>query len=252
MLEFDWTTFILEILNFLVLVWILQRLFYRPILARLDARQQKINADIEHAAQLSTAAEALRQQYASQLLDWEQQKENSRLQLQAELAELRNTALDNLKQTLSDEETRLHSRNEALMTSRVSALTRKATETAYQQVSQLLRRIASKELTQRVLGVFLEDFCNLAEMEREALHKAAALALANQTSIKISSAHELDAEDRNAISETLSREINVNLEVVFTQDPDLIAGIRVLIGDCVLHTNLADELAFFRQHAAHD
>ena len=32
-MELDWTTFVLEIVNFLVLVWILQRYLYRPVLA---------------------------------------------------------------------------------------------------------------------------------------------------------------------------------------------------------------------------
>ena len=55
MMQFDWTTFILEMLNFLVLVWILQRLIYRPVLAMLDARQQRLK-DESGRAELSIRA----------------------------------------------------------------------------------------------------------------------------------------------------------------------------------------------------
>ena len=38
-MQFDWTTFVLEVLNFLVLLWILKRFLYQPVLDVLDARQ---------------------------------------------------------------------------------------------------------------------------------------------------------------------------------------------------------------------
>ena len=82
MMQFDWTTFILEILNFLVLVWILQRFIYRPVLAMLDARQQRIKDETGRAEQLRSDAEALRQQYESRLADWSREQESGRRQLE--------------------------------------------------------------------------------------------------------------------------------------------------------------------------
>ena len=38
-MELDWTTFVLEVINFLVLVWILRRYLYRPVLNTLAARK---------------------------------------------------------------------------------------------------------------------------------------------------------------------------------------------------------------------
>ena len=48
-MEFDWTTFALEALNFLVLVWLLKRFFYRPVLAVIEARRAETAKTIADA-----------------------------------------------------------------------------------------------------------------------------------------------------------------------------------------------------------
>ena len=47
-MELSWSTFILEAINFLVLVWILKRFLYKPVLDVIERRKagiEKIQAD---------------------------------------------------------------------------------------------------------------------------------------------------------------------------------------------------------------
>jgi len=250
MMQFDWTTFILEILNFLVLVWILQRFLYRPVLTMLDARQQHIKDETEHAEQLRSEAEALRQKYEQQLADWTRRQESSRHQLEEELAQLRSSALENLKQTLADEETKLHARNQTLIAARESALVREAAGAAYGQAAAMLQRLASPRLTRNIADVFLEDLQNMSESEQAALHKAAEMLIA-ASAVEVVSAHSLEETVRARLSQALSAAAGQALLLAFREDPALIAGLRVVVGECQLHANLADELAFFRRQANH-
>jgi F-type H+-transporting ATPase subunit b len=250
MMQFDWTTFILEILNFLVLVWILQRFLYRPVLAMLDARQQGIKEETERATQLRSAAEALRQQYEQRLADWNQQQETSRRQLDEELAQLRSTATENLKQTLADEEAKLRVRNQTLIAAREAALIREAAGAAYGQAAAMLQRLASPPLTQRIVEVFLQDLLNMPDSEQTALRKAASMLIA-ASAVEVLSAHPLSEADQSRVQETLSTVAGQALQLTFKEDPALIAGLRAVVGECQLHANLADELAFFRRQANH-
>ncbi len=250
MMQFDWTTFILEILNFLVLVWILQRFLYRPVLAMLDARQQRIKDETEHAAQLRNKAEALRQQFEQRLTDWNQQQETSRRQLDEELTQLRNTATENLKQTLADEEAKLRVRNQTLIAAREAALIREAAGAAYGQAAAMLQRLASPQLTQRIVEVFLQDLLNMPDSEQTALRKAAAILIA-ASAVELVSAHPLSETDQERVKETLSNVAGQTLQLTFKEDPALLAGLRAIVGECQLHANLADELAFFRRQANH-
>lgn len=250
MMEFDWTTFTLEIVNFLVLVWILQRFLYRPMLSMLDARQQRIKDETERAEHLRLEAETLRQQYEERLADWSQRQETSRHELDAELARLRRSALETLQKSLADEEAKQRIRNQSSIDSREAALVREAAETAYAQAALMLQRLASPQLTHRIAEIFLEDLSTLSESDQTALRKAAAM-LIPASAIELVSAHPLPDQMASALSLALSQAAGQNLSFVFRVDPALIAGLRAVIGECQLHANLADELAFFRRQANH-
>ena len=60
-MEFNFSTFALEIVNFLILIWILQRLFYKPVLAVIARRKQHIDQTLAEARKLHQEAEDLRQ-----------------------------------------------------------------------------------------------------------------------------------------------------------------------------------------------
>ena len=250
-MEFDWTTFFLEILNFLVLLWILRRFIYRPILSSLDARQQRIKEETMRAEQLRNEAETLRHQYEARLTDWNQECELNRHQLEQELAQLRNTGLENLKKTLADEAAKSRVRNEAALAAHESALLREARSAAYSHVSLMLQRLASPELTHSIVGIFLEDLGHLPEIDQNALRKAATMLIA-ASAVEIISAHPLNDVDRSALADGLSATAGQDLTFTFTEDPNLIAGLRAVVGECQLHANLADELAFFRREVRHD
>ncbi|MEC4749926.1 F0F1 ATP synthase subunit delta [Methylomicrobium sp. Wu6] len=249
-MQLDWTTFILEILNFLVLVWILQRFLYRPVLDLLAARQQKIREASEQAQKQHDEAETLRLHYESRLADWHQECEHSRLQLNEQLALLKTQEMAKLKQALADEEEKLRVRNETLLAAREAELLRSAANQAYGEAARMLNRLASPELTQRIAAVLLQDLAALPENDRALLCKAAG-ALKENEAATIVSAHSLDLATRAAIETALVTVSGKILPAAFSEDPELIAGLRAIVGECVLHANLADELEFFRRQANH-
>ena len=251
MMEFDWTTFILEIVNFLVLVWILQRFLYRPMLNMLDARQQRLKDEAEHAEQLRDEAEALRQEYELRLADWERQQEAGRHALDEELAQLRRSALETLQKTLVDEDSKWRIRNQSLAETREATLIREAAGAAYGQVATLLQRLASPQLTRSIVDIFLEDLRDLPESDQTVLNKAAAMLIA-ASAAEIISAHPLPEALKITLNQALSQAAGQHLPLGFRVDAGLIAGIRVVVGECQLHANLADELAYFRRQTHHD
>jgi F-type H+-transporting ATPase subunit b len=249
-MQFDWTTFILEILNFLVLVWILQHFLYRPILDLLAARRRKILAIREDAQHMRAEAEAMRLQYESRLADWQQECENSRRELNEELAQARTRETDNLKAALSGEEEKLRARNAKLLAAREAELLRSAAGQAYAEAALMLQRLASPELTLRIAGLFLEDVAALPENDRRLLSEAAGALKENDT-VSIVAAHALPSVTLARIETALSAASGKSLHAEYSEDPGLIAGLRAVVGECELHANLADELEFFRRQANH-
>jgi F-type H+-transporting ATPase subunit b len=247
-MQIDWTTFALEVLNFLVLIWILKHFFYQPVLGVLDERKARIAAEKRQAEQLRDDAAALKRQYEARLADWQREREQSRHRLEQELADLRTAAMDGLRKRLADEEAKARVRSEGLAASRETALRKEASREAYRAAAAMLKRVASPALTASIAQVFCEDLGALPAPQRDALRRAAA-ALGNDGAVEIAAAHRLDESSRNRVAGAIAHASDRSLRPVFTEAPELVAGLRATVGECLLTANLADELAFFRSDA---
>lgn len=68
-MSIDWITVGAQILNFLVLIWLLKRFLYRPILDGIDAREAEIATRMGEAAAICGRAEAKEAEYRAQITD---------------------------------------------------------------------------------------------------------------------------------------------------------------------------------------
>lgn len=66
-------TLIAQILNFLVLVFVLAKFAYKPLLGIMEERRNKIASDLEAADKAKADAEAVRAEYAAKLADARQE-----------------------------------------------------------------------------------------------------------------------------------------------------------------------------------
>ncbi|MGI6262829.1 MAG: F0F1 ATP synthase subunit B [Succiniclasticum sp.] len=68
MIQFD-ATFFAQILNFLILLFILGKFAYKPLMKVLDERRARVANDLETAEKTRVEAEALKEQYSKQLAE---------------------------------------------------------------------------------------------------------------------------------------------------------------------------------------
>ena len=245
-MQIDWTTFLLEILNFLVLVWLLKRFFYKPVLAVLDKRRATIEAETSEAARLKEEADALVSQYQARMRDWEQEREKLRHDLDGEIASEREKRMAALKKSLSEEADAARVRETKTRTDREASIAASARGEAFSAVGALLTRLASPCLTSTIVAVFLEDLASLGEAERRELEQAVAH-LAPEHKVEVASAHPLSTAEQASVATALGKAVGHEVNTSFKLEPDLLAGMQVSAGECLLSADLASELAFFRE-----
>lgn len=68
-MSIDWITVGAQIVNFLVLVWLLKRFLYRPILDGIDAREAEIVARMGEAAEIEAAADRQKAEYERKIAE---------------------------------------------------------------------------------------------------------------------------------------------------------------------------------------
>lgn len=250
-MQFDWTTFALEGLNFLVLMWILTRFLYRPVLGVLDARRKAVADQVGAAQKTRAEAEAIKAQYEARLSDWQKEREQARQALASELAAERGARLEALAVELGAERDKAAQRDAVAAASRAQAQAREAAANAYRHAGAMLQRLASDQLTARIAAMFEQDLRGWDAARRAGLIDAAA-ALRPGEAACVSSAHPLDDAARQQIAQALEHVLGSVPPLQFALAPELVAGLRVALGPCLLQASLADELEFFRTQDAHD
>lgn len=243
-MELNSSTFILEIINFLILVWILKRFFYKPVLDVIARRKADIEETVANAQTIQNNAEALEQQYASRLIDWEREKQAAQRTLADELQQQRDRQLAALQRELETE----REKEEVLIQRKLENERQQIVETALLQGGQfatrLLSAVSGPELEQRLTALLLDQLKKLPADQRDRLRAVNAQALDQAI---ITSAYPLDDSTRQTLEQACKKTLQVNGTFHYQQDPNLLAGLRINIGSWVLTTNLQDELKGFAQ-----
>lgn len=242
-MELSWSTFLLEGINFLVLLWILQRLFYRPVLAILARRRAEVEQTLNEAKEMHETAEALRRQYQGRLSEWEQERAKARGALREELEAERERRLQALSEELAQEE----EKNQVAEQRRIESQRRETEQSALQQgarfAARLLSQLAGPELEARLLELVTGELQNLSEERRETLARSAAGS--GPAAVVVDSAYPIEEERRVALEHALRKAVGVETVFEYRQDEALVAGIRISLGPWVLHANVQDELKAF-------
>jgi F-type H+-transporting ATPase subunit b len=243
-MELSWTTFALEVLNFLVLVWILKRFLYKPVLSMIERRKAGIEQMRSDSERMRGEAEVLRQRFEGRLADWEREKEKARAQLLDEINAERARLLKGLQASLEQEREKAR----ALEERRLGDLARQAEEAAIAQgglfASRLLSRLAGPDLEARLVGLALEDVQILPADQRQIIRDACSKA---EMRAKITSAFPLSQDRRKALEAGLQQLIGRPVSIEWVEDNKLLAGVRISLGPWVLSANLQDELKFFTE-----
>lgn len=246
-MELNWSTFALEIVNFLILVWILKRFLYQPILGVIARRREGVEKTLSDAQALKDEAEAMKDKYQHRLADWEQEKAGAREALQQEIQAERNRQLERLQTALAQE----REKDRILAERRQEELARRQEEAsiglAARFVQRLLARFAGPELEARIIEATLEDLTQLPADQQTALQTTYGN---NAVPLQVTSAYPLDRVRRDQLQQALERLLGAAADCRFQQDPELIAGLRIALGSWVVQANLRDELRFFTE-AAH-
>lgn len=242
----SWSTLILEIVNFLVLVWILKHFLYRPVLRVIEERRAGIEATLTEAKKRQAEAEKLRAQYENRLAAWQQEKQKASEALQHEIQQRRSREMEELQKTLAAEREKAGVIEQRRLRELEQGRERAALALGARFASRLLEGLSGPELEGRLLEMTCDALGGLPEEQRAALRRAAAN---GGSAVRVESAHALDEGRRRRLVQALQGLLGDKVSCSFDERPELIAGLRLSIGDWSLGANLHDELKGFSDQA---
>ncbi len=241
-MEANWTTFLLEAVNFLVLVWILKHFLYKPILGVIERRRAAIEATLEEANKTKADAEALDTQSRERLADLDRERQAARDALDKEIAAERQRRMDELLAGLEAERERARVLSERRTADEERHREERAVAAGVAFTAKLLGRVAGPEVEGRLVDMAVEDLKALPPERAADIREAvpAGTAAVVTTSLALSDGR------RKALTGALEALVpGAKLTWEFQEDPQVVAGVRVSLGPWVLKASLADELEFF-------
>src|SRR5487761_2459461 len=236
----DWFTVVAQVVNFLILVWLLKRFLYKPILNALDAREKKIAKELADADLKKSEAEKERDEFQHKNEQFEQQRaafmNKVTLEAQAERQRL-------LEEAREAADTLSAKRHEALL-SDAHNLNQELSQRTRQEVFAIARKaltdLATTSLEERMAGVFIRRLHEMDEQTKknlgEAFKSASAPAL-------LRSAFDLPAAQRAAIQNAINETFSANIAIRFETAPELISGIELTVNGQKVAWSIADYLA---------
>ena len=235
----DWFTIGAQILNFLILIYLLKRFLYRPVLDAIATREKRIAGTLAEAASMKAEAGKQREDL--------QAKNDAFDSDRAALLTKATKAADDEKKRMMDA---ARTAADALGEKQSQALARDAKSlgddigrTARTEVFAIARKaltdMADESLDARMAALFITRLAALDEPAK--LATSAMLQTANGTAV-IRSAFALPGPQEAAIRQALDATFATKVAVTFETAPELVGGIELVGGGEKLAWSLSDYL----------
>lgn len=243
----DWFTVGAQTLNFLVLVWLLKRFLYQPILDAIDARARGIAGKLAEAEASKTEALLERAEFSRKNEQFEQQRAAMLAEAGAAAGAERQRLLDEARQVAATLQQRYQNALDSERQGLVDALARRTRDEVFAIARQLLQDLASATLEEGVTAMFTR---RLRALDGEP--RATLLAALREASgpVVLHSAFALPTAQQDQISAALSELAGRAIAPVFELAPDLISGVELRAGGQKLSWSIAAYLGSLEQGVA--
>lgn len=236
----DWFTVGAQVLNFIVLVWLMKRFLYKPILRAIDAREKRIAAELADAA--AKQAEAKKERDAFEHKNEEFDKQRAALMSKAtdEVKAQRQHLLEEARQAADA----LSAKRQESLQSEARKLNQAIKDRTQQEVFAIARKtladLATTSLEERIGEVFTRHLLSMDSTAKAGL--AQAIKTASEPAI-LRSAFDLSSEQRALIQNALNETFSADISIRFETTPTLISGIELSTNGQKLAWSIGDYLA---------
>jgi F-type H+-transporting ATPase subunit b len=220
----DWFTVVAQAVNFLILVWLLKRFLYKPILNALDAREKRIATELANADERMAEAGQERDEFKRKNEEFNQQRATLLNNAKDEATAERQRLLDEARKESDALRTKWQEALRSEHQSLGEELTRRTEEEVFAIARKTLTDLATTGLEEQMTDAFIHRLHELSSAERAGLQSAFKTAA---SSAIVRSTFRLPAAQRRAIEGVVKDVLAIETQVQFETAPELVSGIEL-------------------------
>ena len=236
----DWFTVLAQALNFFILVWLMKRFLYKPVLHAIDEREKRISVELANADKQKADAKKEGDDFRDKNKAFDLQRtellskttRETQVERDRLLDEVRKAALaksTKQQETWANEEHQLHQDIIRRTQQEVFAISRRA-----------LKDLAGVTLEERMVDIFLRRLRAISGEEKEVL--ASALKT-SPSPVVVRTVVALSPPQQSSIESTIHEIIGKDTKVQFNTLDDLVGGIELTVNGQKVAWTIADYLA---------
>ncbi len=240
----DTITIIAQVINLFILVWLLKKFLYLPILNAVNERQKKIAFYLNSAKEQAKKAEEEQALYAKKVADFKDERQNLLLEAKNQAEHIKESLLAEVKEEV--EKNRQRWQQELIQEKAVFR------DSLRNLLIHQFRIFADQSLSQ-MAGISLDNLIS-EEFQKKlnylpAKEKKTFAYIANQTKkMTFISASKILPADKKHIKNFIEKVLSINAEVILTfkQDTSLLAGCEIQTQEKSISWNLKEYLDEFQ------
>jgi len=248
-MKINWFTLIAQVINFLVLMWLLKRYLYKPILKAIDERENKILEQLKDAEAKKTEAEKERDEFDQKNKIFDKKKAEM---MQKVISET-NAEEQKLKEKVRDEVNSLKTKLERAVLyeqeKRDDEITQKIEKEVLAITRKALADLSSVSLEEQSVNTFIHNIKALSEDEKKGILSEIK---SGTDPILIESAFELPSKLKLAIEKSISAILGTTCQFEFKTLSELISGIQLTANGYRLSWNVSAYLNSFEKSISKD
>lgn len=241
-MEINWFTVIAQIVNFLILVWLLKRFLYKPVLKAIDDREQKVAAKLKDAEIKNAEAEKDKVLFRQKNEAFDQERSAKMNEVHEQI----NAEKERLFEDVRQQSTALRSKFEESFKQRqqeiIDGLKRKTKDEVFAIAGKTLQDLANTNLEDQVIQVFLKKIDSLDELKtsqfRDALNES-------EAPIVIKSVFDLSANSKQQLEKAIQKIAAKQIDFTYKLESELLSGIEVDTASFKLSWNIESYLDAF-------
>ncbi|HMA64659.1 MAG: hypothetical protein ACM31E_11665, partial [Fibrobacterota bacterium] len=233
-----------QIVNFLLLIWLLKKFLYKPILNAIDKREKHISEQLSLAESKKSDAAKELELYTNKNISFDNEKAVL-FRKSSEQADLESkTIIENAKSTaqtivskqelmLNNELVQFYKNNEINIATQIFAIARKS-----------IQDIADTSLEQLIIDKLINSISAISETDKSSVLQH--LDKSKDNAI-IRTAFTINSEMRSGIEQCLSKTFSKTITVSYEIIPQIICGIEIVIDGYKLSWCADDYLSRFKK-----
>ncbi len=221
-------TIIAQLINFSVLLFILNKFLYKPVLKTMDKRREDIKNKIEETQNKLEESDKLKEEYFNKLQEVEKENITLRKQALEDIKKFKDSELQKVKEDISLKKDKFNDYLDLEQKSLIENFNENLSDLFVEYSNNILRVLANSTLQGEIVNNFMQKINDLTDEKVESVNKL------NVEDIYISSNDELTDKQKDFIKDSLVKKGFKFKDIQYTVDKKLILGIELKAKSYVL------------------